>query len=59
MKKAYVKPELKSSMKGTLEGVYACPDYSTSSNKNNCGWDPCYDPCKPKRDCGYSMYICW
>ena len=46
MKKAYVKPELKASMNGTLEGVYACPDYNTGSNKEqqNC-WDPCYNPC--------------
>ena len=46
MKKAYVKPELKASMNGTLEGVSACPDYNTGSNKEQQNsWDPCYNPC--------------
>ena len=60
MKKAYVKPELNASMNGTLESVYACYDYETSSNKgNNSNWQPY--PCQPQPSCGgrVTVYIGW
>lgn len=60
MKKAYVKPELNASMNGTLEGVYACYDYETSSNKDNYYYQPSY-PCQPQPRCGgrVTVYIGW
>ena len=63
MKKAYVKPVLKASMNGTLEGVYACPSPDTNSRKDNNCWDPCnnpcYNPCQPSYGYGASFTICW
>ena len=58
MKKTYVKPVINASMNGTLEGVYACYDYKTSSRKDNNCWQPS-NPCTPQPGCGYEIAIWW